>query len=164
MVSLRILGARHIKTNITRRQEKLGPSDCYFPTTIPAIDFNMAQPPLMVYANQRQQPPHNLTSAANVFVKALEDETHRSEIWTTLMEHRVLDIQKQTKERQERIETLLEAFESQKVEQQKLVSDLLASAEDKQKQLSQDVIDRVQSVEEKSKKQLQEMENRMTAS
>jgi hypothetical protein len=152
------------QTNITRRQEKLGPSDCYFPTTIPAIDFNMAQPPLMVYANQRQQPPHNLTSAANVFVKALEDETHRTEIRTTLMEHRVLDIQKQIKEQQERIETSLEAFESQKVEQQKLVSGLLASAEDKQKQLSQDVIDRVQSVEEKSKKQLQEMENRMTAS
>ncbi|PMD50784.1 uncharacterized protein K444DRAFT_276750 [Hyaloscypha bicolor E] len=151
-------------TNVTRRQEKLGPSECYFPsipTTIPTIDFNMPQAPLMVFANQRQESPQDLASAFSVLGRALQNDASRKDIRASFVEGRVQEMEKTNKEQQERIDASLAAIERQKVEQQELVSDILASSEQKQQELSREVNDRINSVEEKSKDQLQNIDSRM---
>jgi hypothetical protein len=151
-------------TNVTHRQEKLGPSECYFPsipTTIPTIDFNMPQAPLMVFANQRQESPQDLASAFSVLGRALQNDASRKDIRASFVEGRVQEMEKTNKEQQERIDASLAAIERQKVEQQELVSDILASSEQKQQELSREVNDRINSVEEKSKDQLQNIDSRM---
>jgi hypothetical protein len=154
-------------SNVIRQQEKLGSSECYFPnipTTIPAMDFNIPHPPLMVFANQRPEPAQDLVSMFTAIGNSLQNDASRKDIRVSFVESRVREMEKINKEQQRRIDTSLAARERQKAEELELVAETLASFEEKQKKFAREAGDHARSAAEKSKEQLLGIEARMNAS
>ena len=155
------------QANAARRQEKLGPSDCYFPATMPAIDFNMAQAPLMVFANQRPDVSQTLESLFGAIGRSIQNEVSQKDIRTSLMEGRLQEADKQRKQQQERIDASLAALKKQNADlagQQALVSKSLTATKVKYEELSQEIGDRVKSFEGQSKEYLENVEASWTSS